>query len=98
MSKEISLKVIILAFAMALSACSTIAVTKRSQGPCTRSYAAPITDATAAAASAVGTGVMAHRAETATEKKLVVMLAVSYLLFGYSAYHGVNSVDECRYK
>ena len=92
------MKALILTLAIALGGCSTIAVTKRSQGPCTRSYAAPNADATAAAASAVGAGVMAHHAETPTEKKLVVMMAVSYLLFGYSAYHGVNSVDECRYK
>ena len=98
MSKEISLKVVILAFAMVFSGCSLTAVAARDSGPCTRSYAAPITDAGGAVASAIGTGVMAHRAETGAEKRVALTLAISYLIFGYSAYRGVNSVDECRYK
>jgi len=57
---------------------------------------APVLDAAAASASAVGMGISATQSDSPTDTKIVVGLALSYLLFGYSAYRGVDEVDVCK--
>jgi len=73
-------------------------VTTRTHSPhrCTTSYAAPVLDAMASSASAVGMGIKATQSGSPVDTKIVVGLALSYLLFGYSAYRGVDEVDKCR--
>ena len=92
------MKIIILSTALLFGGCSATMITTRTDSPqrCTTSYALPVLDTAIAVAGAVGVGAMATQTDSPADVKLTVGLALTYLLFGYSAYRGVDKVDKCR--
>tara|TARA_R110000824_G_scaffold150798_5_gene321531 strand:+ start:1046 stop:1327 length:282 start_codon:yes stop_codon:yes gene_type:complete len=93
------MKSMILCLALLLGGCSSIALTTRSDSPtnCTTSYAAPAFDAIMTPVAAVGSTVLAVNADSPIDVRLSISLAISSILFGYSAVKGVDKVDYCRF-